>query len=399
MNKLGMILVIGILILSMGCNGEKSYQREIDVSAKGYNVGMVNRDELFISPDGRFAAFGAVEDSPESIETLEFQLLIADLYSGEVISLDKDEDIQILEWFPDSQKILYRKKNQLFAAKTLSKESIKLADNSFFGTVSPDGQQIAYAVQQQGIFIVETDTGSRKQVTDKKGDWHPVWYPDGKSLFYFNDLGVTLSDGAGQLQGLAKVDVETEEITPLPGHEEGKYRSAAWISPGKTLYIVKGWDDEFREIVFNTHNGTVNELIQDDRGMAFSTALDRVSGLIYKYKQEKVFVFNSEGQEMRSFIVDKPIHQDYLDNFAFSVSPDGKKLVYLFGENGYYDQEIKGRKIYMVGNDGSDIKELTDNFRYITKAQWTPDSKHIVVAETPEYQGSSNLKINILPVE
>ncbi len=404
------LLFLGILFIVAGCGadadlqdggtGDKKpvYVSEINLAAKGFNLASVNWDALLLSPDGKFAAFSAFESPKDNASMPEFQLVLANLYTGDVLSLDRDEDLQVLEWFPDSKKILYRKMDNLFVVDITSDKPAKVAGGTYYGTISPDGEKLAYAAQQKGIFVANADGSNKKQVTGKPGDWYPVWYPDGQSLFYFPDLGVTLTDGAGQLQGLGKVNIETGETTYFLGNEKGKYRSAEWLIPGKTLYIDKGWDDGFFEMLVDLEKGEILELGENYMRMEYSTAVDRANGLLYKAGHDEVIIYDALGREKGKFAFEKPVEGMTLTNHGYSASPDGRKLAYLYGENGFIE---KGRKIYTCDTNGANDREETPRPAYYTPPVWTPDSSHLVTVENTGQgqQGATNLIIRIIPVQ
>ncbi|MHB9093559.1 MAG: TolB family protein [Eubacteriales bacterium] len=403
--------ILGVSFLQGGCFGKKpallgggptgegnppaalsdhktavKYVSRIDVLKAGLQLDSLN-ENILISPDGKYAVFsGSKVPKGKALAGTEVEfvsrLVLADLTSGKVKSLDKGQYIRALEWAPDSGRVLYRKDDGLFTANLSERKPVKISDRAYCGSISPDGNLIAYAERGKGIFTVKTDGHDKKQVTGEVDDWYPVWYPDGKNLFYFADRGVALGDGAGRLQGFGRVNVETgKKVTLLPG-EKGKYRRAEWIVPGRSLYINKGWDDGFYELIADLDKGKITELGEND-GTPYSPAIDRAGGLVYKVRKDRVAGFDTSGQAVRSLTPGKQVKDRSLDNFGYSVSPDGKMLAYLSGETGANPgSRIKGYKVIVVGSDGNHQKELTQDYGDYHQPVWTPDGASVVTVET-----------------
>lgn len=99
---------------------------------------------------------------------------------------------------------------------------------------SPDGQQLAYSAWTRGGFrdirIVDVRTGSFYEVThDRALDQHPVWSPDGKTLYFVSDR-----------TGIANVyayDLESHALSQVTNVLTGAYMPAV-SNDGKRLVYV-----------------------------------------------------------------------------------------------------------------------------------------------------------------
>ena len=101
------------------------------------------------SPDGRSIAFFA---SPESAGVEGFS------------RLDRPWELMVLD--PDS-----------LATRTL----VRGVEHARATSWSPDGRWIAYAAEEDGVFVVSADGGRPRRVSEEKALWL-VWSPDGAQL-------------------------------------------------------------------------------------------------------------------------------------------------------------------------------------------------------------------------
>jgi eukaryotic-like serine/threonine-protein kinase len=103
--------------------------------------------------------------------------------------------------------------------------------------VSPDGRWMAYASNETGRYEVWIEpiprTGARHQMT-RDGGSHPMWQPDGQSLFFDRDhqlfsLAVNVRDLAARV-----------EPTPLPikGFAQAEYRRQFDLMPGGRQFLM-----------------------------------------------------------------------------------------------------------------------------------------------------------------
>jgi len=370
---------------------ELKYLKEINLIDKGLRLNSLEyspEGSILVSPDGRLAALsGTRYTKVDQQEEPESQLIVADLTNGTVKVLDAGRLISVVQWSPGSDKILYKKFESLMAVDVSKGRTVEISNRSYYGSISPDGSRVAYVEIGKGISVAGLDGSGRKQLTQKRGDWSPVWYPDGKDIFYFDDRDITLSDGAGQLMGLARVNVDTGKTEKLIPGETGKYRRAVWMAKD-TFLINKGWDDGNYEIIANLDTGTVTELGENYMHTEYSTTVDKNSGLVFKAEKTKVSAIDGNGRTVWTFPYKRPVSDSELGNFGYTVSPDGKMLAYLFGEQGFnFESKDKGRTIWISGSDGTNPRTLTSEHGDYQQPAWTPDGKHLVAVETDGGKG------------
>lgn len=365
---------------------EIKYAASIDIRQAGLQLDYLN-ENITVSPDGKLGVFAASRVPKGNIPKgqqvdYETYLVMVDLINGKVASLDKGQYISPLQWSPRGDKILYRKDDNLYIIDKAGKGKYRIAIKAYCGAISPDGAKVAFVQRQKGLFVSNIDGSALKQLTGELGDWYPVWYPDGRTLFYFADRKTELGDGAGRLQGLGRIDVETGQAEALIPEEKGKYRRAEWVIPGKTLLVNKGWDDGFYEMVVNLETGEVYKLGENAGTKTYSTAVDKGRGIVYKAHGNKITGIDANGREIVSFSLDQPTGLRFSRDEGVAVSPDGKLLAYLSLERHGDKGKTEGCQVWLANADGSKPVAITGDFSGYHAPVWTPDAKHIITVDT-----------------
>lgn len=401
------VVAVGVLVMAIIVNGcgqkpglpesnEKSgigdkfrpdpkYAASVDIGRAGLQLDYLN-ENISVSPDGKMGILVASKVPKSKLpkgQQVDFEshLVLVDLMNGEVSSLDQGEYITPIEWSPQGDKILYRKDDNLYIIETAPKRIYQIAAGAYCGSISPEGTRVAFVQREKGLFVANVDGSRVKQLTGDKGDWYPVWYPDGRSLFYFADRQVELGDGAGRLQGLGRVDVETGRKDIMIPDEKGKYRRAEWVIPGKTLLVNKGWDDGFYEIVVNLESGEVHQLGENAGTKTYSTAVDKSRGIVYKAQGNEITGIDVNGLEIVAFSLLEPKGMKFSQDTGVAVSPDGKLLAYQSPEQSSVNGKDEGRRVWIVNADGSSPVQLTGDSSGHYAPVWTPDAKKIIILE------------------
>lgn len=360
------------------------YPASIDIGQSGLELDRLNGN-VAVSPDGTLGVLAASKVPKGKLpkgQQIEYEshLVLVDLISGQNSSLDKGQYILPMEWSQQGHKMLYRKDDNLYIVDTAAKNIHKIAVGAYSGSISPDGTRVAFMQRGKGLFICDIDGANVKKLSGEPGDWYPLWYPDGRTLFYFADRQAELGDGAGRLQGLGRIDVETGQKDVLLPEEKGKYRRAEWIIPGQTLLVDKGWDDGFYEIVVNLASGGVYQLGEKAGPKTYATAVDKSRGIVYKAQGSKITGIDGEGREIVSLTIEKPERIKFAQNTGVAVSPDGRLLAYLIPEQSFVDGQ-DGSQVWVVNADGSNPVQLSGDFGGYHAPVWAPDAKHIIVLE------------------
>lgn len=216
-----------------------------------YNVGPR------LSPDGHLVAYFSERDQ------FSIDLFIADTQSGRVVhklsSSATDPHFDSLEfldsagaWSPDGKAIVLtavRSGKPVLAVLDPMSGSVRREialpglDDAINPSYSPDGASIVVSGNQGGLmdlYLITISTGKIDRLThDPFADLEPTFTPDGKSIVfvterYSTDLA-TLQSGPLRL---ARLDLSTRTVTPIPGFLQGKHLSPQISPDGKTLIFI-----------------------------------------------------------------------------------------------------------------------------------------------------------------
>ncbi|MBS0658709.1 MAG: S9 family peptidase [Verrucomicrobia bacterium] len=114
--------------------------------------------------------------------------------------------------------------------------------------VSPDGKYVALTMNStpppfrdepnNDIYLVSTEGSEEpKNLTpdNKKGDTHPIWAPDGKSIYFGRQV---LEVQAGEIRRLWRHDLATGKNTLVSGAHDLGFDDWKFSADGKTLYFI-----------------------------------------------------------------------------------------------------------------------------------------------------------------
>ena len=197
-----------------------------------------------ISPDGKYLAY--------SDQTGTYLRLMS---TGEVHSLlSKNSEVQYLNWYPDSTRLLLAwasspmAKMGLWAMPILGGNPRQLSDEGWSGAVSPDGSQITflksaaygqpYGQTGSEIWTMRSDgSGQRKIVSDPDGGVafsSPTWSPDGRWIAYdkfrFGNFGN--EEAWVEVFNVERGTRSTVVNQPLLGW------GIVWLPDGRLIYAV-----------------------------------------------------------------------------------------------------------------------------------------------------------------
>ena len=145
------------------------------------------------SPDGKYISYF-------SDRTGEYSLYIQEqdgLKPPREVKLDKPTHYYTVSWSPDSKKLLFTDTNLKVwvvdattgSAKIVGQDPWMVPQRTLNPTWSPDSKWVAYSSRLRSmfhaIFVSNADTGETKQITDGLSDavW-PVWDANGKYLWF-----------------------------------------------------------------------------------------------------------------------------------------------------------------------------------------------------------------------
>jgi Tol biopolymer transport system component len=232
--------------------------------------------------------------------------------------------------------------------------------------VSPDGQRIAYVVEQDGksdIYLMNADGSNDHNVTNTNtGFWEPTWSPDGKQLV------VTSRTQYGNLE-LTGIDPASGAQTPITNTGVNN-RLAHFTPDGGRIVFVSDRSQGVEQIYSMKPDGS--DVHPHTPGLMFTDGMSlapdgRVafSGLTPAGSID-IYVVNANDHS--------PPKRIERSGMALSpqFSPDGSHLVYLAN-----DAQMN-MQIYQCKADGTDKQALTEGKAFNIYPRYTPDGKSLV---------------------
>ena len=314
------------------------------------------------SPDGKFVSYFSDRSG-------EYRLYIHEqdgLKPPREIALDKPTHYYTVSWSPDSKKLLFTDTNLKVwvvdaatgAAKIVGQDPWMVPQRTLNPTWSPDSKLVAYSSRLRSmfhaIFVSNAETGESKQITDGLSDatW-PVWDANGKYLWFLasTDFGLRsqwldmTSYDRETNYGLYLAVLNKSESTPLlPESDEDRGVPTPGARPTGAPAAADPPSDVAAGDAARRPRGSVTVQIDFD-GLA--KRIISVPGV-----PERQYSSLRAGADGTVFYVEaapgpggsSALHRYRLSDrraipfavgvAAFSVSADGKKLVYRAGGGG-----------------------------------------------------------------
>jgi Tol biopolymer transport system component len=359
-----------------------------------------------LSPDGHNVAFV----SPVGGIAQVFLMLTS---GGEPLQLTNDEGDKVLNTFsPDGKEIYYARslgREEVWAVPTLGGAPRRVVASVPYVVASPDGASIFYVKSEgSGIFRAEKSGLNEELVYNFKGTgvlFFPLLlFPSG------NDLLAAAGQAFSPNFHFYRINVTSHEAADL-GAASGN-PDVVWAEPGNTVLFSRNvngltniWsyslkDRSLTQITFGA--GPDFSPMPDPGGKGIYYVNGKSSGVLTAYH-----VHSKESTDIVTETTTEPI-----------MSPDGKRVMYITlpapqrselwvsdidggnkaklatGENlgtgtwaqdnfhlSFEDEEATaGDKVYIVGADGSGLRQLLRTENSVWTAVWSLDQKSIYVA-------------------
>ena len=249
--------------------------------------------------------------------------------------------------------------------------------------MSPDGRYIAYSVatpdreanrNATDIWIVATDGGEPKQLTQNGGDTRPRWSPDGKQLAY-----LSVRDGVQQVYVLTLADGQSRRVTSLSSGADNEL----WASDGKNIAFVS-------RVYPNCADDACNAA-RDDAQSRSKVKAHIYDHLLYRHwtdwwdgKRSHPFVISSDGGAARDLT---PRAESDVPPFSLGApepiafSPDGAEICFTantdkdeaYSTNGdLFTIQVNG-----AAGDANPPKRITTNRGNDWGPAYSPDGRYI----------------------
>lgn len=333
---------------------------------------------------------------------------------------------------PDGESVAYAGKASgnwdVYLRRTGSDESVNLTQNSLEDDTqpafSPDGDEIAFRSDRGGggLFLMRADGTGVKRLTDS--GYNPAWSPDGRQIVYAEEGVARPEDRTGRLSRLWSVEPDSgrkrllrkdDGVQPqwspggrhiafwavdLDGHrdvwtgpadggqavritrDEYLNWNPVWSPDGAWLYFCSNrsgssaiWRVPIRESTGEARGAP--ELIRIPAPYAGHLSFSRDGRrLAYVHQVTTGRLGTVRFDPVRERVISEPkeITQSSKGAARPALSPDGKWLAF----NSTEQQE----HLFVVGADGSGLRQLTHGDHRNRGPRWSPDGKQLAFFST-----------------
>ncbi len=341
-------------------------------------------DEPSFSPDGKFLAYTTDERG-------NLDIVVQPLSGGEVIRIaETDADEAEPAWSPDGSKIAFvsardqggrlgvalnvssleqylnAKFGDIFLVPALGGAAVKLVEDGYYPSWSPDGKRIVFMSNREGtlsLWTISAEGGTPTRLT-KEGsiDYQPSWSPDGKWIAY----------GSGGLRAFNLRVVAAGGGVPMNLTTEfGYVTRPAWAADGKTIFfsgersgILNAWAIPFDTGEHRAASSRVTLGQGQDTGVSISRDGKRLAFAAVR-NDLNVWELTVDTGQLRA-VTSGAGGPDYPQ-----PSPDGKMLLVQSNRTG----ELA---VWSVDLQGRFLSQLTPGQQAEPEAHWSPDGRQIV---------------------
>lgn len=343
------------------------------------------------APDGEHIAWFSDQSG-------EYQLVISDQTGGarRTIELEKPTFYYTPRWSPDSTHLAFGDADRsLWVLEVATGQARKIDNEGFAHPIrwiypewSPDSKWIAYSKrlpnELDAIFVYSLESGSSQAITDGLSDAHsPAWDASGKYLYFLasTDLGLNvgwldLSSYPTRTTSAIYVAVlARDEASPLaPESDDEEEASTDPANDARDAEKGAGEEQDGGEApaVRIDFAGVGQRILAlDVPPRAYLDLVAGVEGTVF-FREA---VPNEPGQRLHRYTLEKRESEQVLAGIAsFSLSADGKKLLYRMPDGGLFLADAAGEPSAGEGAlDVSDLRMKIDpaaEWRQIFREAW-----------------------------
>jgi Tol biopolymer transport system component/tRNA A-37 threonylcarbamoyl transferase component Bud32 len=290
-------------------------------------------------------------------------------------------------WSPDSKRIVFAEEaivrpedrsapvSHLWIADAAGgQKKLLTKEDGVQPSWSPSGRYIAYwAIDRDGdrdLYTIPSDGGTPTRLTrDAYVDWNPVWSPDGAWLYFCSNRGggmavwrLPMKESAGEARGAPEL-VRTPSGYPAHlsfAHDGGRLVYSQLLNTGK-LSAVR-FEPDRQSVVSEP-----KEILASPKGAQRPALSPDGNWLAFNSteQEEQLYVIGADGSGLRQ------VTSGNYRNRGPRWSPDGKRLSYFTTRTGDWE-------IWTIGVDGSDARQVTNLAgQNVAWPVWSSDGKRL----------------------
>ena len=337
------------------------------------------------SPDGKWIAFSAQYDGGT-------QAYLMPAEGGAPKRLTWAGGATVQGWTPDSKKVVYktisdydfRPVERLLTVDLDGHEPEALpVPRGVQGTVSPDGQRLAYSTKgvveyywkrykggrHQDLWVANLRSGHFEKLTDYVGrNGAPIW-AGGKVLFESDR-------GSNGITNLYAVDPATKAVEPLTDLKDFDVQQPS--TDGRTVVFVQGGHLQaldlatkaVRQVPVTTSSDGWKAAPRPVNPKDWIQAMSLVGGTAVFEARGEVFLLPTDATKPAQNLTKTPGVRERMPR----LSPDGKRVAYFSDASGDYD-------LYVQAVDGAPERVPTGLKTALYHLEWSPDGTKILFGD------------------
>jgi dipeptidyl aminopeptidase/acylaminoacyl peptidase len=287
----------------------------------------------------------------------------------------------------------------LFSAVALGALSIVLAGAGPASSAFPGvNGKIAFTSSRNGnqdVYVMDANGANQRDLTSTStaSDTLPQWSPNGKLILFqsFRNQREFPNDADVYVMNADGTDVQ--ELT-FSNAFDG---DPAWSSDGRKIAFESRRDGNNEIYTMNANGSATKRLTFNsvfDGDPAWSPDGKQIAFSSDRDGNREIYVMNADGSNQRRLThtdgTISDINPTGLDADP-AWAPDGKKIAFESNRDG------GNYEIYVMGADGSDQRNLSDNAAFDALPAWAPDGRDIVFES--ERAGKGNWDVYVMTAD